>query len=134
MVSHYPYFPSTYGGDRVTPDVLLHVDPIAYGGDPPPSELMPSQDMIRRCLGPQPLSFDRGFRGVLPCCFEKEYIWAMDQSSEEEIGYLVRAFLLYMFTQSVFSGKSDRIFLNFLPTLDNLSKVNTFGWGRSALE
>lgn len=38
-----------------------------------------------------------------------------------------------MFTRSVFSAKSDRIFLNFLPALEDLSRVRTYGWGRSAL-
>lgn len=88
---------------------------LPMGGDPPPYELAPSQEMVRRYLGPQPISYNRGFRGVLPSWFEKEYIWATDESQEVEIDYSVRAFLLYMFTLSVFSGKEIRFSSTFSP-------------------
>lgn len=57
----------------------------------------------------------------------------MDQSTEVEVDYSVRAFLLYMFMRSVFSAKSDRIYLNFLLALNDLTRVSTYGWGRSAI-
>jgi len=52
---------------------------------------------------------------------------------DEEVDYSIQAFLLYMFTRSVFSAKSDRIFLNFLPALEDLSRIRSYGWGISAL-
>lgn len=103
------------------------------GGAPPPYEVMPSTDIIRGCLGPQLLHFDQGFRGILPSWFEKEYIWAMEQSLDVEVDYSIWAFLSYMFTRSVFNAKSDRVFLNFLPALEDVSRVRTYGWDRSAL-
>lgn len=50
-----------------------------------------------------------------------------------EVDYSVRTFLLYMFMRSVFSAKSDQIFLNFLLALEDLSRVRTYGWVRSTL-
>lgn len=62
----------------VTPKGFYMVTRLPMGGAPPPYEVMPSIDMIRKCLGPQPLHFNRGFRGILPSWFEKEYIWAIE--------------------------------------------------------
>lgn len=120
------------GEIRLPPIDLFTMMGLSMGGTPPPSSEDFDLALVACCIGPQPMLYYKGTRGVLPSQFE-EYVWAIDASSEVEQAQSTRAFLPYMLTLSIFCGKSDRVYFHLLPTLEDLALVASRSWVRSAL-
>lgn len=96
------------------------------GGTPPPSSEDFDPALVARCIGPQPVVYYKGTKGVFLSWFKKDYIWATNASTLEEKEFSIRAFLLYMLTHSIFYGKSDKVYFYLLLALEDLNLVATW--------
>lgn len=94
---------------RMTPMNFFMMTGLSMGGTPPPSLEDFDPALVAHCIGPQLVVYYKGTKGVLPSWFEEEYVWATDASSEVEQAQSTWAFLLYMLTQLIFCGKSDKV-------------------------
>lgn len=106
---------------------------LSMDGTPPPSSEDFDVDLVAHCIGPQPMTYYKGTKGVLPFWFETGYIWVTNASTPVEKAFSTWAFLLYMLTRSIFCGKSDMIYFYMLPASKELDLVATWSWGRSTL-
>lgn len=130
-VTHTFHLP--VGEIRMPPIDFFMMTGFSMDGTPPLSSDDFDPKLAARCIGPQPVAYYKGRKGALPSWFEKDYVWATNQSMLEEIAFSTRAFLVYMLTRSIFCGKSDRIYFYLLSVLEELDLVDTRSWGRSAL-
>lgn len=102
-------------------------------GTPPPSTNEADVELVMRCIGPQLVEYYKSTRGVLALWFEKNYMWATNQSTPAEMDFSSRTFLIYMLTHFFFCGKSDQVYFHLLSAIENLDMVDTYSWGRYAL-
>lgn len=77
-------------------------------------------------MGPQPIEYYKGTKGILASWFKTQYACATDKNSKKERDYSTRTFLLYMLTRSVFYVKSDRVYFWLLPALEDLDRVRSY--------
>lgn len=96
---------------------------LSMGGTPTPSSKDFDPTLVARCIGLQLVFYYKGTKGFLPSWFKEEYVWATDASSEVEQAQSTQAFLLYMLTQSIFYGKSDRVYFYLQSALEDLHLV-----------
>lgn len=126
-------FSFTYGRDWEVPHWLLHDDKTFHGQHPSLVNWWAwfgDGDELHRALAYRVL---QGNQRCPNSWFETKYVWAIDESSEEERDYSTRTFLLYMLTRSIFCVKSDLVYFWLLPALKDLDRVGSFSWDRSAL-
>lgn len=103
-------------------------------GDTPLSTDDADAELVTCFFWPQLVEYYKGIRGVLASWFEKNYVWATNQSTLADIDSSTHAFLIYMLTRFIFCGKRDWIYFHLLSTLEDLAIVGTYRWGRSTLE
>lgn len=83
---------------------------LSMDGTPPPSSEDFDADLVAHCIRPQHVVYYKGTKDVLPSWFEKDYVWATNDSTPTKKAYSTRAFLLYMLTRSIFLRKSDKVY------------------------
>lgn len=82
---------------------------LSINGTPPLSLEDFDADVVALYIGPQPMVYYKGTKGVLQSWFKNDYVWAMDASTVAEKAFFTQAFLLYMLTYSIFCGKINRV-------------------------
>lgn len=118
--------------DMLFIDFYMMTD-LSIDGTPPITTNDFDAKLVARCIGPQPMEYYKGVKGVLASWFEKKYVLATNQSTLAGIDFSTHTFLIYILTHSIFCRKSDRVYFHLLPSLDDLGIVGTYSWGRSAL-
>ena len=101
---------------------------LSMDGTSSPSSEDFDTDLVVRYSWPQPVVYYKGIKGVLPSWFEKDYVWATNDSTPAEKAYSTWVFLLYLLTRSIFYRKSNRVYFYLLPALENLDLVTTQSW------
>lgn len=99
---------------------------LSMDGMPPPSSDNFDLVLVPQCIGPQPMAYYKGTKGVLPSWFENDYVWATNQSSPEEIAFPTHAFLVYMLAHAIFCGKRDKVYFYLLPAFKDLNLMATW--------
>lgn len=112
---------------------LFMMTGLSMNGTPPPCSKDFDANLVARCIGPHPMAYFKGNKGVLPSWFETDYIWATNASMPAKKAFSTRAFLLYMLTRLIFYEKSDMIYFYLLSALEELDLVAMRSWGRSTL-
>lgn len=125
MVAHHLDFSSS-GREIGVPSIDFYMMiRLSMDGTPPPNLEDFNAKLKARCIGPQPVVYYKGTKGVPPSWFENGKVWATDASMPTKKAISTRAFLLYMLTHSIFCGKSDRVYFYLLSTLEDLDLVAT---------
>lgn len=88
---------------------LFMMTGLSIYGMPPPSLDDFNLELVARCIGSQPVAYDKGMKGVLPSWF-KEYVWVTNESTPQAIAFSIRFFLAYMLTHFIFYGKNNKIY------------------------
>lgn len=69
---------------------------LSIGGTPSLSTDELDLDMVRRFMGSLLIEIYKGTKVILASWFETKYVWATDESSEEERDYFAQTFLIFM--------------------------------------
>lgn len=93
-ITHTFYLPM---GDIGVPLIDFYMmTPLPMEEKPPPYVMNPSPELIHKCLGSQPVVYERGFKRVLLSWFKESYMWAKDESFKDEVDFMIRAFLFML--------------------------------------